>query len=51
MCEMIKDETTYSKTVDTTTQFSENNTKVPTIKEITTANVSVGKTKDKKVKK
>ena len=40
---MIKDETTYSKTVDTTTQFSENNTKVPTIK--------VGKTKDKKVKK
>ena len=46
-----KDETTYSKTVDTTTQFSENTTKVPTIKEITTANVSVGKTKVNQVTK
>ena len=44
-------ETTCSNTVDTTTRFCENNTKAPTIKEITTASVSVGKTKVNRVTK
>lgn len=46
-----RDETTCSNTVDITTQFSGNNTIVPTKKETATEGVSIGKTKVNKVTK